>query len=82
MTSPKDPAWRGGTITVNVEHAGAVTKELVRREIICDYRPGAGIRLSPHFYTTDEELELAINELRKIIATRAYAAHEAAGAAF
>ena len=82
VTSPKDPAWRGGTITVNVEHAGAVTKELVRREIVCDYRPGAGIRLSPHFYTKDEELELAINELRKIIATRAYTAHERAGAAF
>ncbi|MFL6208204.1 MAG: aminotransferase class V-fold PLP-dependent enzyme [Pyrinomonadaceae bacterium] len=82
VTSPKDPQQRGGTITVNVEHAAAVTRELVRREIICDYRPGAGIRLSPHFYTTDEELELAIRELRKIIDTRAYAAHEAAGAAF
>jgi kynureninase len=82
VTSPKDPQRRGGTITVNVEHAAAVTRELVRREIICDYRPGAGIRLSPHFYTTDEELELAIRELRKIIDTRAYAAHEAASAAF
>jgi kynureninase len=82
VTSPKDPARRGGTITVNVEHAGAITQELVRREIICDYRPGAGIRLSPHFYTKDEELELAINELRKIVDARAYAAHERAGAAF
>ncbi len=82
VTSPKDPNRRGGTITVNVEHAGAVTQELVRREIICDYRPGAGIRFSPHFYTKDEELELAINELRKIVDTRAYTAHERAGAAF
>ncbi|HEX8180396.1 MAG TPA: aminotransferase class V-fold PLP-dependent enzyme [Pyrinomonadaceae bacterium] len=82
VTSPRTAAERGGTITVNVEHAAAVTKELVRREIICDYRPGAGIRLSPHFYTKDEELELAISELRKIVDTRAYAASEAAGAAF
>ena len=81
VTSPRDPARRGGTITVNVEHAGAVTRELVRREIICDYRPGAGVRLSPHFYTKDEELELAVRELRKIMDTRAYAT-EAAGAAF
>ena len=82
VTSPRDPARRGGTITVAVPHAASVTKELVRREIICDYRPGAGIRLSPHFYTKDEELETAVGEMRRIIDTRAYAEHEAAGAAF
>ncbi|MFN2597882.1 MAG: aminotransferase class V-fold PLP-dependent enzyme [Pyrinomonadaceae bacterium] len=82
VTSPRDPAQRGGTITVAVEHAAAVTKELVRREIICDFRPGAGVRLSPHFYTTDEELELAVNTMREIVESRAYVAHEAAGAAF
>jgi kynureninase len=82
VTSPRDPARRGGTVTVNVPHAAAVTHELIRREIIVDYRPGAGIRLSPHFYTKDEELELAVREMRRIIDTRAYAEHEAAGAAF
>ncbi|MDT7604658.1 MAG: kynureninase, partial [Acidobacteriota bacterium] len=82
VTSPRDPERRGGTITVAVEHAGAVTKELVRREIICDYRPGAGVRLSPHFYTKDEELDYAVTEMRRIVETRAYTAHEAAGAAF
>ncbi|MDQ3907199.1 MAG: aminotransferase class V-fold PLP-dependent enzyme [Acidobacteriota bacterium] len=83
VTSPRDPARRGGTITVAVDNAAAVTKELVRREIICDYRPGAGIRLSPHFYTTDEEIEHAVREMRRIVDSRAYAAHESsAGAAF
>lgn len=82
VTSPKDPARRGGTVTIAVEHAAAVTKELVRREIICDYRPGAGIRLSPHFYTKDEELEAAVREMRRIVETRAYAASETAGATF
>jgi kynureninase len=83
VTSPRDANQRGGTITVAVEHAAAVTKELVRREIVCDYRPGAGIRLSPHFYTTDEELTHAVAEMRAIVESRAYAAHESnAGAAF
>jgi kynureninase len=82
VTSPRDPARRGGTITVAAPHAASVTQELIRREIIVDYRPGAGIRLSPHFYTKDEELDGAIREMRQIIDTRAYAAHEAAGAAF
>jgi kynureninase len=82
VTSPRDPAQRGGTITVAVEHAPAVTRELIRREIIVDYRPGAGVRISPHFYTTDEEVERVVREMREIVDTRAYAAHEAAGAAF
>jgi len=82
VTSPRDPARRGGTITVAIEHAAAVTSELIRREFIVDYRPGAGIRISPHFYTKDEELAAIIREMRDIVETRAYAAHESAGAAF
>ena len=82
VTSPRDAAQRGGTITVRVDHAAAVTSELIRREFIVDYRPGAGIRISPHFYTKDEELELVIREMRNILETHAYAAHETAGAAF
>jgi kynureninase len=82
VTSPKDPEKRGGTITVASDHPGAVTKELVRREFIVDFRPGAGIRISPHFYTKDEELELVIREMRKICDTRSYEAHLDAGAAF
>lgn len=82
VTSPKDASQRGGTITIAHEHAGAMTKELIRREFIVDYRPGAGIRISPHFYTTDDELQLAIKELKKISDSESYREHEAAGAAF
>ena len=82
VTSPKDAGRRGGTVTINTEHAAALTKELIRREFIVDYRPGAGVRISPHFYTRDDELDLIIREMRKIVDTRAYAEHETAGAAF
>ena len=81
VTSPRSPAQRGGTVTIAAENAGAVTRELVRREFICDYRPGAGVRISPHFYTKDEELELVIREMKQITETRAYEM-ETAGAAF
>ena len=81
VTSPRDPAQRGGTITVAHEHAAPIAKELVRREFIIDFRPGAGVRISPHFYTTDRELELIIEEMKKIADSRAFE-HETAGAAF
>jgi kynureninase len=82
VTSPKNAEDRGGTITVGHEDAAAITKELIRREFIVDYRPGAGVRVSPHFYTSDDELELVVREMKTIRDTRAYAAHETAGAAF
>jgi len=82
VTSPKDVADRGGTITVGHEDAAAITRELIRREFIVDFRPDAGVRISPHFYTSDEELELVVREMKDIRDTRAYAVHEAAGAAF
>jgi kynureninase len=81
VTSPRDSGSRGGTITVAHPHAAAITKELNEREFVVDYRPGAGVRISPHFYTTDEELELIVQEMKSIRDTRAYTNHEAAGAA-
>lgn len=78
VTSPRDAVRRGGTITVAVEQGAGVTRELIRREILVDYRPGAGIRISPHFYTRDDELEMVIREMRSIVDTRLYAMNESA----
>ncbi|HLA10896.1 MAG TPA: aminotransferase class V-fold PLP-dependent enzyme [Pyrinomonadaceae bacterium] len=81
VTSPKDPAVRGGTITVWHEDAAAITRELVRRNIVVDFRPGAGVRISPHFYTKDEELEVVIGTMQEIRDAREYT-EEKVGAAF
>jgi kynureninase len=69
VNTPKDPAQRGGTVSVDVPNAYEVTQELLRRDFLLDYRPGAGIRLAPHFYTKDEELELVIQEIQSIVQT-------------
>jgi len=82
VTSPRHHSQRGGTVTVAHEHAAAITRALIRNNFIVDYRPGAGVRISPHFYSTDEELDLVIDEMKTIRDTRAYAIHEAAEMAF
>jgi kynureninase len=66
VNSPRDPAQRGGTITVDVPHGYEVTQELLRRDFLVDYRPGAGIRIAPHFYTEDRELDLVIEEIQAL----------------
>ena len=75
LTIPEKPEERGGTVAVKTPHAYEVSRELLRRDFIVDFRPGAGIRVSPHFYTSDEELEAVIREMRQIIDTRAYEKH-------
>jgi kynureninase len=66
-------------VILDVPHGQAVTRELLRREVIVDFRPGAGIRFSPHFYTTDDEIVHALDETRRILDSGAYRAHETAG---
>ena len=72
VTSPRDAAQRGGTVTIDVAEGAAVVAELARRDVLVDYRPGAGIRVSPHFYTRDDELERVIGEITDIVATGAF----------
>ncbi len=72
VRSPKDPAQRGGTVTLDVPNGYEVTQELLRRDFLVDYRPGAGIRIAPHFYSKDEELELVVEEIQSILGTRVF----------
>lgn len=89
VTSPADPARRGGTLTLDPtpllagERAplddrlgAAVVKALAQREILVDFRPGAGIRVSPHFYNTDQELAHCVDAVVEIVRTRAHERHQ------
>jgi kynureninase len=66
VRSCRDPRTRGGVVVVDVPNGQEVTRELARREVLVDYRPNAGIRIAPHFYTSDEEVDRAIGEIRSI----------------
>ncbi|HEX7311557.1 MAG TPA: aminotransferase class V-fold PLP-dependent enzyme [Gaiellaceae bacterium] len=72
VRSPREPERRGGTVTVHVPDFEAVHKELSERQILCDFRPDAGIRLGPHYFTSDEELDFALDQVEDILATGAY----------
>jgi len=73
INSPLDPGQRGGSVVINVPNGKAVAAELIRRKFMVDFRPGAGVRMAPHFYTTDEECESVIAQMAEIIDKRAYA---------
>jgi len=73
VNSPRDPEKRGGTVSIDMPDSEEVCRELLKREILVDWRPKAGVRFSPHFYNKDEELELAISAVEEILKDRAVA---------
>ena len=75
VNTPRDAAERGGTVSIDCPHAPEVTRELLARDILVDYRPKAGIRFSPHFYNRDEEIDSALTQIEEILATRAWERH-------
>jgi kynureninase len=73
--APQEPDSRAGTVAVKVPHAREVAAELNARNVLVDYRPEAGIRMSPHFYNTDDEILYAVNEIEQIIRDGSWARH-------
>ena len=73
--SERDPERRGGAVIVDVPEAAAVYAELEVRAILCDVRPGAGIRIGPHFFNTDDELHHVISQVAGILESGAYERH-------
>jgi kynureninase len=76
VVSDPDPARRGGSLTVEVPHGAAVVAALAERDVLADFRPGAGLRVSPHFYTKDEELDAFVEEVSRVLETKAWRSHE------
>jgi kynureninase len=70
--APRDPARLAGTVAIDVPDALLVARTLNARDYVVDYRPGVGIRVSPHFYNTEDEVDRLIAELARIVHTRDY----------
>jgi len=72
VNAPRDPARRGGTVAFDVPNGYAVAQALLARDILVDYRPEAGIRVAPHFYTDDREIDDAVQAMESILESGAW----------
>jgi kynureninase len=66
LNTPHNDDERGGTVIIDVPNGAEVADQLIGRGVIIDYRPGAGIRMAPHFYTTLEEIDRAVETLIEV----------------
>jgi kynureninase len=67
INSPREDSRRGGTVVFDFPGSDKVCAELNRRKFFCDHRPGGGLRASPHFYTTDEEVDRFLDAVGELI---------------
>jgi kynureninase len=75
LNTPAKDDERGGAVIVDVPDGESVAQELIRSNVIVDYRPGAGIRMAPHFYNTEEEIDHAMDVLDAIVAGARVSGH-------
>jgi len=75
VNTAENPAERAGTVSIECPHAYEVCRELLARDILVDYRPQAGIRVSPHFYNKEEECDFALSQIEEILKTGAWEKH-------
>src|SRR6185295_14438139 len=67
VNSPRDVNERGGSLMIYVDDGPAMVKLLAQRKVFVDCRPGVGLRMSPHFFNTDEEVREAMAILAELI---------------
>ena len=80
VMAPRDATRRGGTVALDIPHAYEIAQWLLAQRVIVDYRPGAGIRIAPHFYSSDSELDRAIDLIDEAVSSggwRAFAGRRA-----
>ncbi|MEO8194194.1 MAG: aminotransferase class V-fold PLP-dependent enzyme [Gemmatimonadales bacterium] len=70
--APRDGKQRGGTVAIDVPHGYEVAQVLLSREILVDYRVGAGIRAAPFFFNRDDEVDTLIDAIDEALETSAW----------
>jgi kynureninase len=71
LNSPERDEERGGSVVIDVPDGARVTEDLLRQDVIVDYRPNAGIRMAPHFYNTELDVDRAIAVMESLVGARA-----------
>jgi kynureninase len=67
INTPLEKHRRGGTVMIGVDDAKTTAENLAEKRVFVDWRPRAGLRVSPHFFNDDEEIEEALNTLATLI---------------
>ena len=67
VRTPRERSERGGVVNVGVgPEAGKICHALLERNVCTDFR-GDGLRISPHFFNTEADIDHCFEELRSLL---------------
>jgi kynureninase len=70
VRTPRDRSARGGVVNVGVgPEAETICHALLDRDVCTDFR-GDGLRISPHFFNTEADIDRCFDEVRSLGVTR------------
>jgi kynureninase len=69
VIGPRQAGERGGHVTLAPPYAENVARRMIAGGIIVDYRKGSGIRIAPHFYNTEAEVDEAVAAMARLTST-------------
>jgi kynureninase len=69
VNTPRAAHRRGNTVCIDFEGSEHASQLLIERGYIIDWRPNGGIRISPHFYNSDDECRAILEEVRSLRAS-------------
>jgi kynureninase len=70
LNTPGRDDERGGSVVIDVPDGARVTDELLGQNVIVDYRPNAGIRVAPHFYNTEADIDRAVAAMESLVGVK------------
>lgn len=74
--SPRDPDRRGGSVTIDVPETAPMVAALAARDILVDGRPRVGLRIGPHVYNTEDEVDACVDAIAELLGSGAWRDHE------
>src|SRR5262249_14374306 len=82
VTSRRERTRRGASVTMRMPGFEGGHRELADRQNLCDFRPEVGLRLGPHFFNTEAELEYTFDQIAEIVSSGVHERHLGAAARF
>lgn len=67
VNTPREVNDRGASVMIGVPDGPAMVQKLAEKKVFVDSRPGVGLRISPHFFNTDEEVREAMKVLEELL---------------
>lgn len=66
VRTPREDDRRSGMVCIDLPGAEQVCESLCAAGVVCDHRPDCGVRMSPHFFTSEDDLERFFHTLDSV----------------